>query len=228
MSKLTFPLVIALVTVQTGAPRAQTASDVPNLAGAWQLDSYLTDNPEQVAAALRIDTGSMGSAETASRGDNSGGGGYGRGGRRGGLGGGSGRRGGGLGNGREQSGMSAQDRSRLDHLTEMLRYPPSTLTISQTEKEIVIRAAEDTVRTIHPNGKSEGIKLDGDNIDQKATFEGSRLRVSYSIGHAGTLIDTYRIDPVSRQLVISANFAREHEVTGPFEIKLVYNPAPAK
>jgi len=116
MSKLTLVLVIALVTVQTGAPRAQTAGDVPNLAGAWQLDSYLTDNPEQVAAALRIDTGSMGSSETASRGDNSGGGGYGRGGRRGGFGGGSGRRGGGLGNGREQSGMSAQDRSRLDHL----------------------------------------------------------------------------------------------------------------
>ena len=37
------------------------ASQAPvDLSGKWTLDTYLSDNPEQIAAALRIDTGQGG------------------------------------------------------------------------------------------------------------------------------------------------------------------------
>ena len=226
MSKRCCVLAFLLFTSAIVFTHAQkAASDTPNFAGTWLLDPLLTDNPEQVAAALRIDAGQFGPAgETAGGGSGTGGSG---GGRRGGFG---GRRGGGGSGGRGGAAanpVSTEDRQRLDDLTEGLRFPSSTLTIAQTDAEITMQAAAGAVETIHPNGKSEKVKLGSENIEQKAVWEGPHLDVSYPAGH-GTLTYTYLLDPVSRQLVVKANFAREHELPGPFTIKLVYNPAPAK
>ena len=51
--------------------------------------------------------------------------------------------------------------------------------------------------------------------------------VAYEVGQAGTLTYTYSLVPTTKQLVIRVNFERRPGQPGPFEIKLVYDPAPA-
>src|SRR4051794_35543899 len=83
------------------------ASQAPvDLSGKWTLDTYLSDNPEQIAAALRIDTGQGGGE--ALFGEAGAAGAFGRGG--------GGRRASGRGGDVQSRQPSADEQKRIDEL----------------------------------------------------------------------------------------------------------------
>jgi hypothetical protein len=219
----------------TGSPRtgpalaAATASAAalqggPMLSGAWTLDSYLSDNPEQIARALRLDTGqsptdeSLGGLEGGRYGGRGmGRGGYGRGGY--------GRAGGAPSSGRPEP-ISAEDSKLLQELTDAVQFAPPALTITQTGSDVTIAGGSGAAQTLHGNGKAEKQQLGAGLVERTASWEGPHLVVRYQVGHAGTLKYTYSVAPTTRQLVVRVSFDRGQQ-TAPFEIKLIYDPAPA-
>ena len=217
-------MIIVLGAACTAAARAQAISaETPNFAGTWTLDWYLSDSPQQVAEALRIDTGQRGDEAFGEGPQRGGTGGAGNGGRagRGGFGGVG--PGGAPGAGRSR--MSAVDQKRLQELTNAVQFPPPAMTISQTATDITIAPQGGVGRTVRTDGTREKYQLAAGVVDRTATWEGPQLSVVYEIGHSGRLTYTYRVVPTTKQLLIRINFERDH-TPGPFEIKLVYDPAP--
>jgi len=188
----------------------------PNLSGTWTLDTYLSDNPEQIAREVQYDTGQrqledlFGGAEAGGRG------GYGRGGyprspRRGGA------------PLRGEPSMSAEDEKLLKELVDAVQFPPPTLTISQSGDEVTIAGAGSPA-TLHANGTVEKVQLESGVVERTAGWEGPQLVVAYKVGRAGTLRYSYLIAPTTKQLLVRVNFERDRQ-RGPFDIKLVYDPA---
>ena len=217
---------LAILTVIGGATvsTAQGGSGGPSLSGRWLLDADLSDNPEQVARALRLDTGESATDE-ALGGLGGGRGGYGRGGYgRGGYG-----RGGPAGGGsapRRPEAISAEDRKLLKELTDAVQFPPPGLTITQSGTDVTIAGGSGPAQTFHANGKAEKQQLEAGVVDRTAAWEGPRFAVRYEVAHAGTLKYTYSVAQITKQLVVRVTFDREQQA-GPFEIKLVYDPAPS-
>lgn len=196
----------------------------PSLAGTWTLDSYLSDNPEQVARAIRLDTGLSPTDESLSglEGGTPGGRGMGRGGYgRGGYG-----RMGGPPPPRRPEPISAEDRKLVEELTGAVQFPPPTLTITQDGSEITLAGGSGASQTFHAGSKAEKQQLQAGVVDRTVAWEGPHLVVRYQVGHAGTLRYTYSVAPTTKQLVVRVTFDRDQQA-GPFEIKLVYDPAPA-
>jgi hypothetical protein len=181
-------------------------TDRPSLAGVWTLDWYLSDNPEQVAEALRIDTGQRGNEAFAQE---------------------SGRGGAPRAQPRQTRQMSADDQRRLQELTDEVQFPAPTVTISQTATDITFARPNGPARTLRTDGTREKHRTGAGVVDRTATWEGPQLLVAYEVGDAGRLTYTYSRVPTTKQLLIKVNFERER-MAGPFEIKLVYNAAPAR
>lgn len=195
----------------------------PDFSGTWTLDSYLSDNPEQVAQEIRFDTGQSADQELF--------GGETERDRPGGIGPGSAGRGGSGGPGRDRRGtadrdqISPDDRKTLNELTDAVQFAPPTLTIAQTDGDITIASARGGTQMLHTNGKVEQQALNAGMVGRVARWEGPTLVVAYEVGHAGTLTYTYLLVPTTKQLLIRVNFERRRGQPGPFEIKLVYNRA---
>jgi len=187
--------------------------------GSWTLDLYLSDHPEQVARALRLDTGEGGDDITGDMAESAdvGRGNVGRG-----TSGGFGRPGTTRGVSREA--ISENDRKLLAELTDAVRFPPAALTIVQTDTAVTM-ATDAGMVTLQTNGKVEKHRLAAGTVDRTATWEGPQLVVRYDVGHAGTLTYTYLLAPTTGQLVVRINFERRRGEPGPFDIKLVYDPA---
>jgi hypothetical protein len=200
---------------------AQAPAGRPDFSGTWTFDTYLSDNPEQIARALRLDTGQPGDEALGARG-------AGRGGFSG-----AGRIGGGRGTvTREERGraeaadqMSPEDRKKVTELTNAVQFASPTLTITQTENAITLADNRSGTQTMSTNGKAEKYTLDAGPVDRVARWEGPTLLIGYEVGHAGTLTYAYVLVP-TKQLLIRVNFERLRGEPGPFEIKLVYNRAP--
>jgi hypothetical protein len=212
-----FVVLVAPVRASTGPAQHGDPASTP-LAGAWTLDPYVSDHPEQIARALRTETG-----EAAADGSPAG-----RAGERGGLGrGGFGRGDGGFGgSGRPRESLreaiSDTDRKLLTELTDVVRFPPAALTITQAEAGITIGATGSTV-TLQTNGKAEKQQLAAGSVDRTAAWDGPHLVVTYVVGRAGTLTYTYEVAPTTGQLVVRVNFERRQGDPARYEIKLVYN-----
>ena len=196
----------------------------PSFAGTWTLNTALSDNPEQISRALRLDTGlsieqEFLGPETQGRGD----------GREGSGRGGSGRFGRGQGetDRRRAPQINPEDRSKLTELINGLRFAPTTLTISQTD-DVVISAGARAADTLHPTGKAEPHTLEAGAVNRTTRWAGPLLIVSYDVGRTGTLIYTYSLVPATRQLLVRVNFERERDRPGPFDVKLVYDFTSAK
>jgi hypothetical protein len=193
-----------------------------SLAGTWTLDPYVSDHPEQVARALRFDTGQADQGVVAGpngREGEFGRGGFGRNGS-----GGFGRPGTTRGQAREP--LSAADQKLLSELTDTIRFAPTTLTIAQTDTTVSISTGATLAPdTLHTDGKAEKHQLTSGTVERTARWEGPQhLVVEYEVGHAGTLTYTYQVAPTTGQLVVRINFERRPGEPGPFEIKLVYDP----
>ena len=212
-----------IILIGIGGARAmyaQAPAGRPDFSGTWTFDTYLSDNPEQIARALRLDTGQPWDEALVGRGTG-----------RGGFGG-VGRTGGGRGTfGGDERGpaeaadqMSADDRRKVTELTNAVQFASPTLTITQAESTIAVAGDRGAARTILTSGKAEKYALEAGTVDRVARWEGPTLVIAYDVGHAGTLTYTYLLVP-TKQLLIRVNFERVRGEPGPFDIKLVYNRA---
>ena len=199
------------VVVQTQA--AGSAGNV-DLSGRWTLDTYLSDNAEQVAAALRIDLG-LGSGQQRSIPIE--GGRYGR------------------GRGRSDlppagrpTEVSAAEQNRLEEMVAPLRYPPATLTISQTADAVTFGGAQGESRRFAPNNSRDKQTVGGNSIETRTRWEGPQLVSEHDIGSGRKITYTYSIVPTTKQLLVRISIERGLGDVGPFEIKQVYNKEAAR
>lgn len=199
-----FAALAALLALVTVAGAEQAARVPVSLAGRWALDPYVSDHPEQLARALRfltaeprVDAGSP----VRSR----------------------------LGPGRSgdvpREPLTDSDRKLLTALTDAVRFPPPSLTISQTDGTVTMAADSGTAVTMHTNGKVEKHTLTAGTVGRTAIWEGPQLIVSYEVGRAGLLRYIYLRAPTTGQLVIRVDFDRRRGEGSAFDVRLVYNPA---
>jgi hypothetical protein len=180
-----------------------------NLSGAWSLDVYLTDHPEQIARSIQFDTGEF--APATFRGVEAPPARGGRGGR------------GAVGQDPQPGQISPEDRKLLAELIRPIQFPPPSLTIEQQDATVTITAGERASYTLKADGKDERMTLESGSVERKATWKGRVLHVAYEVGRSGVLTYVYSIVPTTGQLLIRVNFERVPGQPGPFEIKLVYN-----
>ena len=196
-------------------PFSAFAQSPVDLSGKWTLDTVLSDSPEQIAAAIRIDVGQGGGENLFGE---SGGGPAARGtvGRRGGE-----PR---SGNGRNHQ-PSAEEQKRIDELTESLRYPPTALSIAQTPAAITVTDQQQRVRTLTENGKREKQTVGSASLDVATRWEGPQLVSEHDLGGGRLVRYTYSIVPTTKQLLVRIAIDRTAGFPGPFQIRLVYNRA---
>ena len=194
-------------------PLAAFGQSPVDRSGKWTLDTVLSDSPEQIAAAIRIDVGQGGGANLFSE---SGSRGRGNGGRRG-------------GEPRSGSGRnhqpSAEDQKRIDELTESLRYPPTALSITQTASAITVTDEQQRARTLTPNGKREKQAVGSASLEVASRWEGPQLVSEQDLGGGRLVRFTYSIVPSTKQLLVRIAIDRTAGFPGPFPIRLVYNRA---
>jgi hypothetical protein len=212
--------IAAVLAALVSGVRVESAQDTPapgaSLAGTWRLDPSLSDHPQQIALALRINTGEADPVELFGQA------------ARGAPGRGRGARGGAPEE--DRSGQSAgsndeereADRKVLAELTEPIRVPPLTLTIAQAEA-ITITGAGKTPDV--SSGRTDKYEVAGRTIERTATREGPTLVVTYDADDAGFLTYTYGLAPTTGQLIVRITVGRRANQPGPFVIKLVYNRA---
>jgi len=209
-----FALVCLIGPANAAVTVPQGGTPSGSLAGTWTLDPYVSDHPEQVARALRVDTSEanedVARGPSGREGDSSRGGG--------------GRSGTTRKLARES--LSAADRKLLSDMTDTIRFAPTTLTIAQTDTTVSITTGANTPPdTLHTDGKAEKYRLPSGTVERTARWEGpEQLVVEYDVGQSFGLTYTYHVAPTTGQLVIRIAVERRRGEPGPFEIKLVYNP----
>ncbi len=201
---------VLATAVPVTARSNQTPPAAAALAGTWELNSELTDRPEQIAAAIRADFGSAGQEQQFG---GMGRGRYGRGERRG------------TPPAQSESSQPAnrQDQDQIDALTARLRYAPTELTIAQSGTSVTLTGAQGETRTLDVTGKSTKTTIGAAAVTVTARYEGPQLVVEEDAGKGRTITWTYRVLPATRQLVVRVSIARAPGETGAFEIKYVYD-----
>jgi hypothetical protein len=202
--------VAALAVIVCRLAGAQTPPAGIDLAGTWTFDTYLSDSPQQVAAAIRTDLGQEWSDAFT---------GFGERGRSRGM----GRRG--QPGGEPSEAPNPEDQRALDNITAIVRYPPPTLQITQTAAAITIGDTQGASRTFQINGKREQQLFDSTRADSTARREGPQVVVDIDLGKGRKMTYTYSIVPTTHQLRVRVRFERAPNDLGPFEIKYVYNRA---
>jgi hypothetical protein len=196
-------------------PIVASGQGVVDLSGKWTLDTALSDSPEQIAAAIRIDLGQGGGENPFA--DSGGGAANGRnGGRRGGE---------SRPSGAQHHQPNADEQKRIDELTESLRYPPATLTIAQTPAAITVTDEQQRARTLTPTGKREKQIVGSASLDVATRWEGPQLVSEQDLGGGRLVRYTYSIVATTRQLLVRVAIDRTPGFPGPFQIRLVYNRA---
>jgi|SRR5689334_19657021 len=189
-----------------------------DLSGKWTLDTVLSDSPEQIAAAIRIDLGQGGGGNPFA--DSAGGeAGHRNGGRRG---------GGSRPSGAPNHPANADEQKRMDELTESLRYPPTTVTIAQTPGAITVTDEQQRARMLTPTGKREKQTVGSASLDVTTRWEGPQLVSDQDLGNGRLVRYTYSIVPTTKQLLVRVAIDRTPGFPGPFQIRLVYNRAAAQ
>lgn len=152
-----------LTTSVTLAALAQTPAGTPaGLSGTWTLDTYLSDRPEQIAAAIRIDLGFGREAEAVAP----------NGPPPEGMRGGDPRR-----RGRGQppriDAPSAEEQNKLEEQLSPLRYPPTSLKVE---------AAADRATATDDQGQARTLRWDGPQLTfDQDIGKGRKVLYTYSI-----------------------------------------------
>jgi len=173
-----FPITLAVVLSVT-PDRARAQVGAAPIAGAWMLNTDLSDKPEQ---STQADGGDRGSGGGYGRGG--GGRGGGRGGRRGGFGG-----GGFGGRGGQQTGSaSPEERERMRQAMRDIMEAPSRLTITQTSSMVTIVTDDGRTTRLAPTGK--GIKDESTKIERKTKWDNGKLVSEISGVGRGKITET--------------------------------------
>lgn len=202
------------------AVHAQAPAPGPEFAGTWTLDTYLSDNPEQVAHVLQYDTGGASSDVFSGPVDR---GGYPQGGARGGYGGFGGMRPRGDAGRSRPTPPKKEDADKLKELTDAIQYPAPTLTITQAADTITFGDGQGRSRTFHTTGKKEAQTLGAGAVTSTAMWQGPELAVTVDVASAGRVIYTYSIVPTTKQLLVRVGFERTDGEAAPLELRQVYN-----
>ncbi len=202
-----------VMSICAAAVVAQSQSAPVDLTGTWTLDTFVSDNPGQIAAAIRTDLGqnrtdifdpsperARGRGTTGRRGqtparDSS----------------------------DSQSSPSADEQRSIDDVTASVRYPPLTLRITQSADTLTFTDANGQSRSFTANGKREQQVFDATHAESAARWEGPQLVVETDLPKGRKMISTYAIAPTTRQLLLRVSFERAPGQPAPFEIKYVYN-----
>jgi hypothetical protein len=202
-------LLIAAATLSQRAHAQHTGA--ADLSGTWTLDTYLSDSPEQVAAAVRVDLrlGSINrSPESAADGRSEGRG-------RGGM---YGRQG-----APPRQDLSPEDQSRIDEVIDTVRYAAATLTVAQGGSSVTFTDARGTTRTYQTNGKKEKQTFGAATVDAAARWQGPQLVIETDLPHDRRMTTTWAIVPTTRQLMMRVSLGRGTLEMGPFQVKQIYN-----
>jgi hypothetical protein len=96
------------------------------------------------------------------------------------------------------------DREAMARMRDAMRdltNPSDHLTITQTESMVVITAADGRTTRLSPDGQK--IKDDNTKIDRRTRWEGGKLVSEIGGLGPGKAIQTFAVDPDSRQLRIT-------------------------
>lgn len=208
----------AVVLWSAAAAAGQAPAKAPiDLSGTWTLDTYLSDSPEQVAAAIRIDLGQRAAdevfVEQAQQGRS--------------------------GNrmprraepqrphetpeqAAEREKHEAEQLNRLNELTTSVRYPAPTLTITQSEGSVTLADGQQQV-TLTTDGKRQKVGVGDAQLDTSASWQGPQLVIEQDLGSGRAMTRTFSIVPTTKQLMIRSTFERAPREQGSFEVKQVYN-----
>lgn len=215
--------------------RAQAPQKHPDFSGAWAFNASQSDQPRNPngrgddtgqtnAPAAGPTTGNGGYGGRGGRGG-FGGGGFGG----GGFGGGRGRGAGGLGGAGQASRGNTDDRVKTLELTDEIRNPPASLTITQKGDTVTILDANNHTRVFHTTGKKDTQQLEAVKVDTKTTWDGERLVTEYDLGNDRKLRYTYSIADDPRQLLVEVAFQNGKNAPARADVtKFVYDLAPAK
>ncbi len=187
---------------------ALQAAPVVDLSGSWTLDTYLSDHPEQVAAAIRADL-RLTPETTAFRMTND-----------------RSRDRGARPRNASPAEPNADEQKHIDDLTEILRYPPPALQITQTADAITLADPHGRTRTLATNGTKQSISYgeSGTAADTITEWQGPQIVSTTDLGGGRRMVTTYSIVPTTKQLMVRTVIARAPNEPGAFEIKQVYDP----
>jgi hypothetical protein len=214
---MTFAAAALMLAVAALPPRARAQNQAPvDLSGTWTLDTYLSDSPEQVAAAVRLDLGigpvnHGGDAGEHGRGEQRGdgrgrGGQYGR-------------------QGVPRQTLTPEEQARIDELTNTVRYAPATVTITQNASSVMLADARGGTRTYQTNGKKEKQTVGSATIESAARWQGPQLVIETELPRDRRMTVSWSIVPTTKQLLMRVALARGTLEIGPLQIKQVYNRA---
>jgi hypothetical protein len=209
---------ISLVATVTLARAQSDSFSALNLAGRWTLDPYLSDNPGQVAAAIRMGLGSALGEELFPGGQEAG--------RPGTVGTRGPERGrpGRPGDGKPQDKpLNTEEKNQLNELAQVLQYPPLALSISQSSSTLALTDPHGQTRTLQLTGKSEKQPLGSNVVDCTTKVEGPQIISEYQVGKGRTLVYRYSRVPTTGQLLITISFERVEGQPGPVQIRQVYD-----
>lgn len=204
-----------VVLCVTGAvqPSATSPSQpaAPDIAGAWVMNTALTQRPDEIGFARDWTRGAGGDEGERSAG-------------------GRGRRGGGSGSGARGappvSRESLDDSVRVQQLTAEARTPPSRLTIVQKPDSVSIADDQGHARTFHPNGRLEELTLGTVALPTTARWDTGSLVVVFDVESGRQLRYTFTPAASPTRLLVDIRFLeRGHEGD---EVKLTYEPPGAR
>jgi hypothetical protein len=220
MNARTFGLLAALVILlATAGPRGRAQSPAPSadLSGTWTLDTYLSDSPEQIATAVRLDLGLAAADMSFGRGE-----GRGSGAARGGRDADRERGSAAARNTPPRSDLSQDEQARIDEVTTLVRYAPATVTVAQTATSVTFTDPRSGPRTFQTSGKREKQTFGSTTVDSTARWEGPQLVIELDLPKDRKMTTNWSIVPTTKQLMMRVTFARGPLEIGPFQIKQVY------
>jgi hypothetical protein len=198
-------LVTALIGLWLSAEsRAQAPAPEPagSIVGAWTLNKDLSDRPQDREPDREGRPGGR-----RSGGFGRGGGGFGR----GGFGrGGGGDRGGGA--------TSPEDVARMRNAMRDIMNPPDRLTITQTERMVIMTTGDGRTTRLSTDGKT--IKDDSTRIERKTKWDGGKLVSEISHLGPGKITETYSADPEHHQLHVTVQVENARQ---PMTVNRIYD-----
>ena len=165
------------------------------LAGEWRLDRAASQFPREVgfgAEFLPVGRGD-GSSSDSTRGRRSSGSG-------------------GLSPALRPQGESFDEGTRRQRLTDEVRNPPARLTIVDAADTVTFSDEKGGVRTLHPDGRAETLRLDAVPVLAVARREAGTLVVLYSVADLRQLRYTYSRPEGTASLLVDVEFVERGQV----------------
>jgi len=204
-----------LIAAATLSPRVQAQSaGAVDLSGTWTLDTYVSDSPEQVAAAVRLDLG-LGPVNRSPDDSTNGRGGRSEGRGRGGM---YGRQG-----APPRQDITPEDQARIDEVINTVRYAAATVTVAQNGSSVTFTDARGVARTYQTSGKKEKQTFGSATVDTTARWQGPQLVIETDLPRDRRMTTTWSIAPTTKQLLMRVSLGRGTLEMGPFQVKQVYN-----